>query len=235
MCKTGGRMRHMCSISGFSSIPTVLEFPANFRGVRERQNLRLWPTPLGRRAPEARAHDPGCAARQRQRSQGSRRPGNARIRPGSGRHHVLAGEPGGVRRGPVGCPPARDRDRRRGSPQHAARCGIPAKGSERRMSPTVQPARQISNFPNFPAAAANFRCATDASPCVISAASCDGCPVPVILCRETPFWRQARFDRRVRPRNRAISTAKTADFMCKLGPGCVTCDASMDFRQFQRS
>jgi hypothetical protein len=28
--KRGARMRHMCSIKGFSSIPTVLDYSANF-------------------------------------------------------------------------------------------------------------------------------------------------------------------------------------------------------------
>jgi hypothetical protein len=40
--KSGARMRHMCSIKGFSSIPTVLDFPANFRisGGRDASDFR---------------------------------------------------------------------------------------------------------------------------------------------------------------------------------------------------
>ena len=48
--QSGARMRHMCSIVGFSSIPTVLKFPANFRArdttdFRSQNHLDLAATP----------------------------------------------------------------------------------------------------------------------------------------------------------------------------------------------
>jgi hypothetical protein len=85
----------------------------------------------------------------------------------------------------------------------------------------------------FPGAAANFREAGDAPPCVTSVASRAKCALRVSACSTKAFRRIGDSTAGFGPKTTG-SGRKTPDFGRKVTHGCVTCGASMDFSQFQR-